>query len=105
MMGGRTLLHAFATTRAISLERGGWWIRARRSNVRDHGNNTPLHKACERNSTLTVVTLLLERGANLTATNNNGETPLDLAIKNDKKSIVTYLKRLGANSAAVAPAG
>jgi len=70
--------------------------------VRDQGNNTPLHKACERNSTLTVVKLLLERGASLTATNSNGETALDVAIKNDKKSIVAYLSRLGAKSAVVA---
>ena len=72
------------------------------NDVRDQGNNTPLHKACERNSTLTVVKLLLERGASLTATNNDGETALDVAIKNDKKSIVAYLTRLGAKSAVVA---
>ena len=63
-------------------------------NVKDDGNNTPLHKACERNSTLKVVELLVDRGASLTAANNNGETPLDMAIKNDKKSIVIYLKGL-----------
>ena len=61
-------------------------------NVRDQGNNTPLHKACARNSTLTVVKLLLKRGASLTAKNNSGQTPLDVAIKNDKNTIVAYLR-------------
>jgi ankyrin repeat protein len=63
--------------------------------IRDQGNNTPLHKACERNSTLTVVKLLMDHGASLTAINNNGETPLDVAVKNDKTNIAGYLR--GAN--------
>jgi ankyrin repeat protein len=89
---GRTLLHAFAHQGDIV---GTKWLldHGAKLDVRDDGNNTPLHKACERNSTLTVVTLLVERGASLTATNNNGETALDLAIKNDKKSIAAFLRR------------
>jgi ankyrin repeat protein len=67
-----------------------------RIDVRDQGNNTALHKACERNSTLTVVKLLLERGASLTAVNNNGETALDVATQYEKKSIAAYLKLIGA---------
>jgi ankyrin repeat protein len=92
ILGGRTLLHAFAHQGDIV---GTRWLvdRGARIDARDHGNNTPLHKACERNSTLTVVKLLLERGASLTATNKNGQTPLDVAIKNDKTSIVAYLRR------------
>ena len=91
MQGGRTLLHTFAHQGDIV---GTRWLvdKGAKINARDQGNNTPLHKACERNSTLTVVKLLLERGASLTATNNNGQTPLDLAIENDKKSIVAYLR-------------
>ena len=46
----------------------------------------------ERNSTLKVVELLVNRGASLTAKNKNGETALDMAIKNDKKSIAAYLR-------------
>ncbi len=97
-MEGRTLLHAFAHQGDLV---GTRWLvdHGAKIDVRDQGNNTPLHKACERNSTLTVVKLLLERGASLTATNNNGETALDVAIKNDKKSIVAYLTGLGAKSA------
>jgi Ankyrin repeats (many copies) len=94
-MNGRTLLHAFAHQGDLV---GTKWLvdHGARIDVKDQGNNTPLHKACERNSTLTVVKLLLERGASLTATNNNGETALDVAIKNDKKSIVAYLTHIGA---------
>ena len=70
--------------------------------MKDQGDNTPLHKACERNSTLTVVKLLLDHGASLTATNSNGETALDVAMKNDKTTIVAHLSRLGAKSAVTA---
>ena len=97
---GRTLLHAFALQGDLV---GTRWLvdHGARIDARDQGNNTPLHKACERNSTLAIVKLLLERGASLTATNNNGENALDLAIKNDKKSIAAYLSRLGAKSGVV----
>jgi ankyrin repeat protein len=100
---GRTLLHAFAHQGDLVGTR--WLIdHGARIDVRDAGNNTPLHKACERNSTLTVVKLLLDRGASLSATNNSGETPLDVAEKNEKKSIAAYLSGLGAKTAGVAAA-
>ncbi len=91
-IGGRTLLHAFAHQGDLT---GTTWLLERGASVdaRDDGNDTPLHKACERNSTLRVVELLIERGASLTATNNNGETALDVAIRNDKKAIAAYLRR------------
>ncbi len=103
-LGSRTLLHAFAHQGDIV---GTRWLvdHGAMINVTDHGSNTPLHKACERNSTLKVVELLLERGASPIAVNNNGETALDMAIKNDKKRIVDYLRRMGAKSAVVAPVG
>jgi hypothetical protein len=99
MIGGRTLLHAFAHQ---GDRVGTRWLvdHGATIDVRDTGNNTPLHKACERNSTLTVVKLLLERGASLTAVNNNGETALDVATKNEKKSIAAYLKLIGAKAGA-----
>jgi ankyrin repeat protein len=95
MPGSRTLLHSFAHQGDIV---GTRWLvdHGAKINARDVGNNTPLHKACERNSTLKVVQLLVERGARLTTKNKNGETPLDMAVKNDKKSIAAYLRGLGA---------
>jgi Ankyrin repeats (3 copies) len=95
MVGGRTLLHAFAHQGDII---GTSWLveHGAKMNPIDRGNNTPLHKACERNSTLKVVELLVKRGASLTAKNKNGETALDMAIKNDKKSIAAYLRGVGA---------
>jgi ankyrin repeat protein len=96
--GARTLLHAFAHQGDIV---GTSWLvdQGAQVNLTDCGNNTPLHKACERNSTLKVVELLVQRGADLTATNNNGETALDMAIKNDKQSIAAFLRHLGAKAA------
>jgi ankyrin repeat protein len=90
-LGGRTLLHAFAHQGDIV---GTRWLadQGAKINVTDDGNNTPLHKACERNSTLKVLELLVQRGASLTSANNNGETPLDVAIKNDKQAIAAYLR-------------
>jgi hypothetical protein len=101
-IGTRSLLHAFAHQGDIV---GTRWLvdRGARINARDCGNDTPLHKACERNSTLKVVELLVERGASLTAKNKNGETPLDMAIKNDKTSIAAYLRRMKGKRGVVVP--
>ncbi len=91
----RTLLHAFAHQGDIV---GTRWLvdHGAEIDVRDQGNDTPLHKACERNSTLVVVKLLLERGASLTAVNHNGETALDVATRYGKKAIADYLRLAGA---------
>jgi ankyrin repeat protein len=104
MMGGRTLLHAFAHQGDLI---GTRWLvdKGAKINVRDDGNNTPLHKACERNSTLTVVTLLVERGASLTAVNKNGETALDMAVRNDKRGIASFLRAVSGKGAMVVRRG
>ena len=96
-IGSRTLLHAFAHQGDLP---GTKWLleRGARVDVTDDGNDTPLHKACERNSTLRVVELLVARGASLTAANNNGETALDVAIRNDKKAIAAYLGSVAGES-------
>jgi ankyrin repeat protein len=101
-LAGRTLLHAFAHQGDIV---GTRWLvdHGAKIDARDQGNNTPLHKACERNSTLTIVKLLLERGASLTAVNNNGETALDVATNYEKKSIAAFLKLVGAKPGVGAP--
>ena len=59
-IGSRTLLHAFAHQGDLP---GTKWLleRGARVDVTDDGNDTPLHKACERNSTLRVVELLVAR--------------------------------------------
>jgi hypothetical protein len=101
-LGCRTLLHAFAHQGDLV---GTRWLveKGAQIGVTDDGNNTPLHKACERNSTLRVVEFLVERGASLVATNNNGETALDVAIKSDKRSIAAYLRGVRAQPAAAVP--
>ena len=46
------------------------------------GLPTPLHWAAAQNPTPTVVALLLDRGADATAQDAAGETPVDLAAEN-----------------------
>ncbi len=94
-LGGRTLLHALAHHGDLV---GTRWLLDHGAMVdsRDHGNNKPLHKVCERNTGLGVAQLLVERGASLTTLNNNGETALDVAIGNDKKRLEDYLRSVGA---------
>ncbi len=101
-VGTRSLLHAFAHQGDIV---GTRWLvdKGAKINVRDCGNNTPLHKACERNSTLRVVELLAEHGASLTAVNKNGQTALDVAIQNDKTGIAAYLRHVRGKRVVVAP--
>lgn len=103
LIGNRTLLHAFAHQGDIV---GTRWLvdHGARINATDIGNDTPLHKACERNSTLKVVELLVKRGASLTAVNNNGQKALDVAMKNDKKSIAAYLRKVGAKPESIVKA-
>lgn len=92
-IGDRTMLHAFAHQGDIV---GTRWLveRGAKINIKDGGDNTPLHKGCQRNSTLKVVEVLVQCGASLTAVNRNGETPLDVAVNNDKKAITAYLRRI-----------
>ena len=83
-LGNRTLLHAFAHQGDIV---GTRWLvdHGAQIDVRDDGSNTPLHKACERNSTLKVVELLVDHGASLADINNNRETALDVAARTTRR--------------------
>ena len=99
-LGSRTLLHAFAHQGDIT-GHGGWWTTAR-INPKDEGNNTPSHKACERNSTVRVVELLVNRGASLTGSNNNGEDTLSTwPSRMISKRIAAYLRGVEAKPALV----
>ncbi|KAK2187317.1 hypothetical protein NP493_169g00000 [Ridgeia piscesae] len=54
--------------------------------------NTALHWGCASGNHM-VISLLLDSGANLLATNNNGDTPADLAARSKNGYIVRLLKR------------
>jgi len=57
---------------------------------KDHFGNTALHKASIRNE-LRVVEYLVGRGANIYTKNNNGMTPLDLAIALSNTDVAEFL--------------
>jgi len=58
--------------------------------------NTPLHNACTRGH-FDTVKLLLENGANLEATNFDGETPIVLAIQHRYAKLTEFLIDQGAD--------
>ncbi|MFH1079795.1 MAG: ankyrin repeat domain-containing protein [Pseudomonadota bacterium] len=55
---------------------------------------TPLHAAVAKNH-VDLVNLLLRNGANVNARQNNGTTPLEIALKNRNDTIATILKTHG----------
>lgn len=64
--------------------------------VTDADGRTPLHHACAREKTL-VIKLLIERGADIHAEDNNGDTPLHRAMKDrGDDTIDAYVQALGA---------
>jgi ankyrin repeat protein len=58
---------------------------------RENGN-TPLHEAARRSNSVKTVAMLLDAGAELNATNNDGQTPLTLAINKNKQKVVAFLQ-------------
>ena len=63
-------------------------------NPKSRGDLPPIHIAIERNSPA-MVELLLQTGADLTATNRAGETPLEHANRRGKKDVIELLKNEG----------
>jgi hypothetical protein len=66
-------------------------------NARGPGGRTAAHLAAERNTGPKTLTLLARNGADLTARDDDGHTPLDLAKLNGKKRVVEWLMANGAN--------
>lgn len=109
--GGRTPLHwavaaGFPDIVELLLERGA------DPHARDNIGNTPLHYAAEGHISETAemffelaprfgieypydpldnIRILLEYGADPTARNNDGQTPIDIALKNEKDEIAWLL--------------
>ncbi|WP_264685239.1 ankyrin repeat domain-containing protein [Wolbachia endosymbiont (group B) of Parapoynx stratiotata] len=66
--------------------------------AKDVYGNTPLHVAAQYDSKLEIVEFLLDRNASgINDVNNNGSTPLHLAIQGNKPSTVKLLLNKGAN--------
>uniref|UniRef100_A0A3Q1GU11 Ankyrin repeat domain 22 n=1 Tax=Acanthochromis polyacanthus TaxID=80966 RepID=A0A3Q1GU11_9TELE len=61
-------------------------------NAVDYKGNSALHYVCQRKS-LRLVPLLLQRNADTNIRNNDGETPLDIAVRLKFKKIELMLKK------------
>ena len=58
---------------------------------------TPLHYSAW-NGDIDIAELLIVKGANLNARDNNYNTPLDVAVKANKIKIASYLRNSGAKT-------
>lgn len=71
-------------------------------NAKNKEGNTALHHAASINTTLIEdlknVRLLVENGADVNVQNDQGETPLHLAVMNCDEELVSYLLSVGANA-------
>ena len=63
----------------------------------DHVGNTVLHQACRRNQSEVVEALLRTRRSDIDAPNDEGETPLLLACRNQNAYLVEILFKAGAD--------
>ncbi|XP_076024026.1 ankyrin repeat domain-containing protein 22 isoform X2 [Genypterus blacodes] len=61
-------------------------------NAVDYKGNTALHYVCQKKN-LHLLSVLLERNADASVKNHEGETPLDIATRLKFKKIITMLKK------------
>jgi ankyrin repeat protein len=89
---GRTLLQAFAHQ---GVHKTVSWLIARGANInaRSLGGRTAAHFAAERNTGPRTLALLVESGADLSARDDDGNTPLDTAKLNGKARLVAWITR------------
>jgi ankyrin repeat protein len=73
-----------------SLEKEPWLV-----NAQDANGWTPLHEAVVRQEE-SIVSLLVEMGADVNAVTHAGESAVDLADHSEQESMVQLLERLGA---------
>ena len=88
--GERTPLQAFAHQgdhRTVA------WLLAHGAevNARAHGGRTAAHFAAERNTCPKTLSLLVENGADLSARDDDGLTPLEIARRNEKPRLVEWI--------------
>ena len=72
------------------------WLLARGAavNARGPGRRTAAHLAAERNTGPATLALLVEHGADLSARDADGHTPLDVARLNGKGRLVEWIGRV-----------
>ena len=69
------------------------------AHVRTTGGNTALHAAVSNAESARLIKALLDKGVDINATNNKGETPLMVAAGNKNHSLYRLLLKHGANPA------
>ena len=69
------------------------------AHVRTTGGNTALHAAVSNAESARLIKALLDKGLDINATNNKGETPLMVAAGNKNHSLYRLLLKHGANPA------
>jgi hypothetical protein len=92
VVGGRTPLQAFAHQ---GVHKTVSWLIAHgaKVNARIPGERTAAHLAAERNTGPRTLALLVENGADLTARDEDGHTPMELAKLNGKVRLVEWIAR------------
>ena len=90
--GDRTPLQGFAHHAAHKTVA---WLLAHGAevNARGPGGRTAAHFAAERNTGPKTLAVLVEKGADLAARDEDGHTPLDIARLNEKVRLVDWMKR------------
>jgi ankyrin repeat protein len=93
---GRTLLHGAANRGTIKAVK--WLLQnGANPNALDGGGRTPLHVCAERNTSASVLELLIEAGSEPNARDASGKTPLDYARAKKRVKVVAYLESIGAS--------
>lgn len=68
-----------------------------RLNIADERGDTPLHKAIQEKASLEVIATILELGAFPSTFNSSGQTPLHIALKQERMDAATLLMESGAD--------
>ncbi|MCA7010493.1 ankyrin repeat domain-containing protein [Wolbachia endosymbiont of Tribolium confusum] len=92
-----TLLHFAASSNKFDIVK---FLLDKNANIKakDVYGNTPLHVAAQYDSKLEIVEFLLDKNASgINDVNNNGSTPLHVAIQGNKSSTVKFLLNKGAS--------
>ncbi|XP_072043197.1 uncharacterized protein [Amphiura filiformis] len=109
---GKTAWHVLLETRPLAEKLD--ILEESKVNLVDSNNNTLLHSLCSavdmrdaygNDNETKALKILSEKGANISATNKDGETPLHVASRNGKSGICKILIQAGADVLAETEAG
>lgn len=87
---GDTLLHRTIDLKQEAVAIAIAQLNDTKVNLKNKNGSTPLHLAVKHNL-FSIAKLLIERGANTTTTDNNGQTPCDIAIQQNNSQMAGFL--------------